>query len=118
MGAEGTEGVAAGGTGLSGGGPSRPDPGRIGWIHPGRIRRIRAVSQGAHPLVCQKGGRVRMVVDRLIIARRRHRRAPRGAYSPLPWLTALRRSICEFSRSLGACRDSGRFRISHVHFQY
>ncbi len=36
-----------------------------------------------------------MVVDRLIpFARRQKRSAPRGAFSPLPWLTALRRS-CE-----------------------
>ncbi len=40
--------------------------------------------------------------------------APCGAYSPLPWWTASRRSFCEsrITELTGACRrDSGRFRI-------
>ncbi len=73
--------------------------------------------------VCLQGRGVRMVVDRLIPFARRHRRARRArVLSPVPWWTALRRSYCEsrFTELTGACRlrDSGRFRILHVHHQY
>ncbi len=52
------------------------------------------------------------------IARRRHRRAPCGAYSPLPWLDRIEAVEIANHGVTGACRDSGRFRISHVNFQF
>ena len=58
-----------------------------GWRQ-GRRRRSGRCDSSRPKVVCLRGGRVRMVVDRLIIAWRRNRRAPRGAYSPLPWRTA------------------------------
>ncbi|EFL33201.1 ATP-dependent RNA helicase [Streptomyces viridochromogenes DSM 40736] len=68
-----------------------------------------------HHSVCLDGAGLRMVADRLIPScPAPPQSAPCGAYSPLPWWTALRRSYCEsrITELTGACRrDSGRFRI-------
>ncbi|SHM57123.1 hypothetical protein SAMN05216268_11218 [Streptomyces yunnanensis] len=64
--------------------------GGVGRLRGGRAGR----GGGGRGSICFAGGEVRMVVDRLIpFARRPDHSAPRGAFSPLPWLTALRRSL-------------------------
>lgn len=62
--------------------------GRTGaWRCPGRG--LQGAEGRGRKVICHPGGGVRMVVDRLIpFARRQKRSAPRGAFSPLPWLTA------------------------------